>query len=91
MGTAYSLGDVSEEETASLSQRLAADPNWTALKAFCLILFVMLYAPCVGTIAAIIQETRSWKWGAFSAVYSTVFAWVVCLVVYQGGRLLGLE
>ncbi len=90
LGTAYSLADVSEEESGSLSQRLAGDSHWTPLKAFCLILFVMLYAPCVGTIAAIIQETRSWKWGLFSTIYSTAFAWIVAFVVFQGGRLIGL-
>ncbi len=90
LGTAYSLGDVEADRSASLSQRLAADPHWSPLKAFCLILFVMLYAPCVGTIAAIVQETRSWKWGVFSTIYSTGFAWIVAFVVFQGGRLLGL-
>ena len=90
LGTAYSLGDVEADRSASLSQRLAADPHWSPLKAFCLILFVMLYAPCVGTIAAIVQETRSWKWGLFSMIYSTGFAWMVAFVTFQGGRLLGL-
>ncbi|MCX7016008.1 MAG: ferrous iron transporter B, partial [Candidatus Sumerlaeota bacterium] len=90
LSTAYSLGAAQDENTGALSHRLAADPSWSPLKAFVLLLFVMLYAPCVSTIAVVIQETRSWKWGLFSMSFSTGLAWLVGFAVYQAGRMLGI-
>ena len=58
------------------------------LTAFCFLLFVLLYFPCIATIAAIKGETGSWKWGIFAAVYTTALAWIVSAVVYQVGVLL---
>ena len=55
------------------------------LTAFCFLLFVLLYFPCVATIAAIKGETGSWKWGIFAAVYTTVLAWIVSAIVFQVG------
>ena len=64
----------------------AAKPLAT-LTAFCFLLFVLLYFPCVATIAAIKGETGSWKWGLFAAFYTTALAWVVSAIVFQVGRL----
>lgn len=89
LGTAYSLGEAEEEEAASLSQRLARDPHWSPLKAFALMVFIMLYSPCFVTITCIVRESE-WKWGAFSMVFSTVMAFLAAAVVYQGGLRLGL-
>ncbi|MBM6993592.1 MAG: ferrous iron transport protein B [Prevotella sp.] len=58
------------------------------LTAYCFLLFVLLYFPCVATIAAIKEETGSWRWAGFAAVYTTVLAWMVSAVVYQVGSLL---
>ena len=55
------------------------------LTAFCFLLFVLLYFPCVATIAAIKGETGSWKWGIFAAVYTTALAWIVSAIVFQVG------
>lgn len=57
------------------------------LTAYCFLLFVLLYFPCVATIAAIKGETGSWKWAGFAALYTTCLAWVVSAVVFQVGRL----
>jgi ferrous iron transport protein B len=90
MGTAYSLGEVDPEEAESLTKRLAKEPGWNPLMAFGLMLFVMIYAPCFVTVAVIKKETGTWKWALFSIVYTTVLAYVVALIVNQGGKLLGL-
>ncbi len=58
------------------------------LTAYSFLLFVLLYFPCVATIAAIKGETGSWKWALFTAVYTTALAWIVSAVFYQVGRLL---
>ena len=57
------------------------------LTAFCFLLFVLLYFPCIATIAAIKGETGSWGWALFAASYTTALAWVVSAVVFQVGCL----
>ena len=57
----------------------------TPLAAYCYLLFVLLYFPCIATIAAIRNETGSWKWALFAACYTTLLAWLVSAVVYQVG------
>ena len=98
MGVLYSdddsFGDddtFSEDTTkyTKLRQKMAAD-GITPLVAFCYLLFVLLYFPCIATIAAIKNETGSWRWALFAAVYTTGIAWVVSAVVCQAGILLGL-
>lgn len=59
----------------------------TPLIAYCFLLFVLLYFPCVATIAAIKGETGSWKWAGFAAAYTTCLAWIVSALVYQIGSL----
>ena len=65
-----------------LRQQMSAD-GITPLTAFCYLLFVLLYFPCMATVVAIKNETNSWKWGIISAVYTTAVAWIVSAAVYQ--------
>ncbi|MBU1277410.1 MAG: ferrous iron transport protein B [Proteobacteria bacterium] len=90
LGVAYSLGEVNPEEAQSLSKRLAAEPGWNPLKAFALMIFVMIYAPCLATVVMIRKETGGWRWALFSVLYNTIIAYLLALAVYQGGRALGL-
>ena len=69
-----------------LYDKMSAD-GITPLIAFCFLLFVLIYFPCVATIVAIKHESGSWKWAIFAAVYTTALAWVVSALVYQIGRL----
>ena len=57
------------------------------LTGYSFLLFVLLYFPCIATIAAIKGETGSWKWASFAAIYTTVLAWVVSALVFQIGML----
>lgn len=59
-----------------------------SLTAYCFLLFVLIYFPCIATIAAIKGETGSWKWAGFAAIYTTVLAWIVSALVFQIGSLL---
>ncbi len=63
-----------------------AEPR-ARLVAYSFLLFVLLYFPCLATIAAIKGETGSWRWAAFAAVYTTCLAWAVSALVYQIGLL----
>ena len=59
----------------------------TPLAAYAYLIFILLYFPCIATIAAIKNETGSWRWALFAAVYTTAVAWLVSMAVYQIGRL----
>ena len=59
----------------------------TPLIAFSYLLFVLIYFPCIATIAAIKGETGSWKWAMFAALYTTLLAWIISAVFYQIGSL----
>ena len=61
--------------------------NFSQLTAYSFLLFVLIYFPCIATIAAIKQESGSWRWAFFAAIYTTVLAWVVSALVYQIGSL----
>lgn len=60
------------------------------LVAYCFLLFVLLYFPCVATIVAIRHESGSWRWALFAACYTTLVAWTVSAVVYQFGNFFSL-
>jgi ferrous iron transport protein B len=81
------LGDAAQTEDTALS--LALRKNFDGLSAAALLVFVLLYVPCVATLGAIKHEFGT-SWAVTSAVYQTVVAWIVAFLVYQGGRLLGL-
>lgn len=64
-----------------------AQGAFTPLRAFVFMLFILLYFPCVGVIAAIKKETGKWKWAIFEVLYTTSLAWIVSFTVYQIGLL----
>lgn len=88
MGTLYSLGET-DEESEDLRATLRRDPFFSPLVAYTFMVFVLIYVPCMAAVAVIKKETNSWRWPLFVIAYTTALAWVVSLVVYQGGRLLG--
>ena len=70
-----------------IRQQMQAD-GLTPLSAYCYLLFVLLYFPCIATIVAIKNETGSWRWAAVAAAYTTCVAWAVSAAVYQIGMML---
>ena len=75
--------DDPEADEVSLAERIPITP----LVAFCYMLFVLIYFPCIAALAAIKQESGSWKWALFAACYTTVLAWIVSFTVCQIGGL----
>ena len=59
-----------------------------ALNAYCLMIFCLLYVPCIATLATIHKESRSWKWTGLTILFQMATAWVLTFVVYQVGLLL---
>ncbi len=81
----YGLSD-----TASASEfAVTMSQSFSQLTAYAFMVFVLLYTPCVGVIGVIKRETNSWKWTIFSVCYQFAAAWIVALLVYRVGLLLG--
>ncbi len=89
LGTIYSVGS-SDEDADSIKAAMTADPAFNPLVAYTLMVFTLIYSPCLAVVAVIRRETNSWKWAAFSVIYSTTLAWLVAFVVYNTGKMLGL-
>lgn len=91
LGVLYS-GD-SEVGNDALAKRIVTpnpstgQPDFTPLVGFCFLIFVLLYVPCIATVTAIVKETGSWRYGAFTLVYNTFVAWTLSFIVFLIGSL----
>ena len=86
MGVLYAAeGD---DESDALRNALR-NSGMTPLSALSMMIFVLLYVPCLATIGAITRETGSVKWTLFNIAFTTGVAWTMSFALYQGGRLLG--
>ena len=81
LGVLYA--DDANADSSSLGERIPITP----LVAFTYLIFVLIYFPCIATLAAIKGETGSWKWALFTAFYTTALAWLVSFMIYQIGGL----
>lgn len=81
LGVLYTNND--DINSVDLSERIPITP----LVAYGYMLFILIYFPCIATVAAIKNESGSWKWAAFTICYTTLLAWVVAFLVHQIGSL----
>lgn len=85
MGVLY----VGEDDADLISRRLVTpsvltgQPPFTPAKALSFMVFVLLYFPCIATLAAIARETEHWKYALFSALYNTSLAWILAFLTYR--------
>jgi len=63
--------------------RANGDPGFTPAVALALMVFVLIYFPCLATFVAIKNETGKWGWAVFASSYSLVLAWVIAFAVFQ--------
>ena len=82
-GDEESFSDDAERYTRL--RQLMLNDGITPLVAYAYLIFILLYFPCIATIAAIRNETGSWRWAAFAACYTTLVAWLASTLVYQIG------
>ena len=87
MGIVYSVGEANEE-SETLREKLKG--NYTPLVGFCIMLFCLISAPCMATIAVTRRESNSWHWALFQLGGLTFLAYVLTVIVYQSGSLLGI-
>lgn len=87
LGTIYAV-EASADSATSLQMTLAQDPAFSPLVALSLMVFVLIYPPCIAALSVIGKET-SWKWMGFIFVYGNVLAWCASVLVFQVGTMLG--
>jgi ferrous iron transport protein B len=96
MGVIYNVEGQNDEAIQPLRAAILVD-RWpdgrqvfTPLVCISLMVFYVLALQCMSTVAVVRRETNSWRWPLFQLAYMTTLAYVGSLVVYQGGRVLGL-
>lgn len=89
MGTLYSLGEEAEEESLQAALRNSPTFHGRPLVALTMMIFVLIYVPCLAVVATVRKETNGWKWPLFLIGYTCGLAWIVSLIVYQVGSALG--
>jgi ferrous iron transport protein B len=97
MGVLFNIDSKSNEGMSALAEKLKdqkvihgprkGENLFTPIVAFTFIIFILIYFPCIATVAAMRKETGSFKWPLFSMLYSTGAAWVLSFIVYQVGSL----
>ncbi|MDP8256370.1 MAG: ferrous iron transport protein B [Candidatus Alcyoniella australis] len=88
LGVLMQVDDEQQPGNAGLIVALR-NTGMTPLIAYAFMAFILIYTPCLATVAAIRRETNSRKWAAFSVAYSFVLAWVVAFSIKSVGGLLG--
>ena len=89
LGTIYAI-EASEDDSTSLEEFLANDPDFNPAIGLALMVFALLYLPCLATMAVLKRETDSWKWFGSVFAYTSILAWVGAYIAVHLGRALGL-
>ena len=87
MGIVYAVGEA-DEESNSLREQLRE--HYSPLVAFCIMLFCLISAPCMATIAVTKRESGSWAWALGQLGGLTILAYVLTVLVFQFGKILGI-
>ena len=91
LGVVYGIGELTGEAVAvSTHLGRTLSQHFSALSAYAFMVFVLLYTPCFAVIGVMKREFASWKWTAFAVLYQLFVAWSISIIIYQGGRLLGV-
>ena len=84
----YGIGNINSAAGMAELSGILGGTGFTAVNAYALMVFCLLYTPCIATIATIKRETQSWKWTLGMVVFQLVIAWMAAFVVFQiGSRL----
>lgn len=82
LGTIYALGET-DEKSVDLAKSLRNDPKYSPATALSLMIFVLLYIPCIAATAVFHKEAGSMKWTGIYIAYSMTVAWLLAFIVYQ--------
>lgn len=83
----FGVGNVTSKVGQATLMSVLGEAGFGPLNAYCLMVFCLLYIPCIATLATIKRESGSRKWTAAAACFQLVTAWVVTFVIFQIGSL----
>lgn len=84
----FGIGNVTTETGMANLSALLGGMGFGAPNAYALMVFCLLYVPCMAAVATIKRETGSWKWTGAMAAFQLATAWVMAFIVFQAGSLL---
>jgi len=77
LATIYSIDNDENNTIQSLQKTLRHDPTLNPVKAYGLLLFILIYIPCIAVLSVIRREAGGWKWAWLMVVYTLSLAWLV--------------
>jgi ferrous iron transport protein B len=90
LGVLYGVAEIAEDAVEAATQlQTTIGVSFTSLSAYAFMVFTLLYTPCMAVLGTVKKELNSWKWTLFAAAYPFALAWLISLIIYQGGLLLG--
>ena len=78
------LAEAAEDEPDLWTAVMAFFPS--AVAAFTFLVFNLLDSPCLAAISTMSQEMNSRKWTISTILFQNLYAYSICLMVYQFGR-----
>ena len=84
----YSVANINSAEGINELAQVLANAGFGPLNAYCMMVFCLLYVPCIATLGIIKKESGSWCWMLFSGSFQILVAWIVTFAIYQIGQLL---
>ena len=88
MSVLYGIGNINSAAGMAELSGILGGTGFTAVNAYALMVFCLLYTPCIATIATIKRETRSWRWTLGMVLFQLALAWSAAFLVFQiGSRL----
>ncbi len=88
MAVLYGIGNISSAAGMAQLEQILAQSGFTALNAYSMMLFCLLYIPCIATIAAIRRETHSFRHTAYAMFLQLGLAWLISTLFYQIGGII---
>jgi len=85
--TIYSVEERNDSGMRSLQNALRRDPAMNPVKAYALMLFILIYVPCIAVLATLRREAGGWKWVALMIMYTTSLAWLISFLFTKAASL----
>lgn len=83
----FGIGNITSGEGMAALGAMLGGAGFTSLNAYCLMVFALLYTPCIAALATIRRESNSWKWTGLFIVFQFAVAWIAAVLIYQIGSL----
>jgi ferrous iron transport protein B len=84
----FGIANINSNEGMSQLTSILAQYGFGTLNAYALMIFCLMYTPCVATIATIKKETKSWKFTGGVVIFQLILAWIAAILVFQIGNIL---